>query len=50
MGDLGERERQRQDRMNIRYLQLLRALIHNSVKFVNEGLKEEGQDPARYRQ
>ena len=49
MGDLGERERQRQDRMNIRYLQLLRALIHNSVKFVDEGLKEEGQDPALYR-
>ena len=49
VGDLGERERQRQDRMNIRYLQLLRALIHNSVKFVDEGLKEEGQDPALYR-
>ena len=35
--------------MNIRYLQLLRALIHNQVKFVDDGLKEEGQDPKRFR-
>ena len=35
--------------MNIRYLQLLRALIHNQVKFVDDGLKEEGQDPKHFR-
>ena len=49
LGDLDERERQRQDRMNIRYLQLLRALIHNQIMFVDTGLKEERQDPALYR-
>ena len=47
--DLDERERQRQDKMNIRYLQLLRALIHNQIIFVDNDLKEEGQDPALYR-
>ena len=47
--DLDERERQRQDKMNIRYLQLLRALIHNQIMFVDNTLKEEGKDPALYR-
>ena len=49
LGDLDERERQKQDRMNIRYLQLLRALIHNQIMFVDNSLKEERQDPALYR-
>ena len=49
LADLDERERQRQDRMNIRYLHILRALIHNQVKLIDDGLKEEGQDPKKFR-
>ena len=49
LADLDEKERQRQDRNDIRYLHLLRALIHNQVMFVDPTLKEEGQNPARFR-
>ena len=35
--------------MNITYLHLLRALIHNQVKFVDDSLKEEGQNPKLFR-
>ena len=47
--NLNKKKRQKQDRSNIRYLQLLRAIIHNQVKLVDPKLKEEGQDPERYR-
>ena len=49
LANLDEKERQRQDRNDIRYLHLLRALIHNQVMFVDPTLKEEGQDPIRFR-
>ena len=49
LASLDEKERLRQDRNDIRYLHLLRALIHNQIKFVDFSLKEEGQNPARYR-
>ena len=49
LADLDEKERHRQDRNDIRYLHLLRALVHNQVKFVDVTLKEEGQDPTRFR-
>ena len=49
LADLDEKERQRQDRNDIRYLYLLRTLIHNQVMFVDPELKEEGQDPVLYR-
>ena len=49
MANLNKKRRQKQDRTVIRYLQLLRAIIHNEVKLVDPKLKEEGQDPARYR-
>ena len=49
LADLDEKERQRQDRNDIRYLHLLRALIHNQVMLIDPDLKEEGQDPALYR-
>ena len=49
LADLDEKERLRQDRNDIRYLHLLRALIHNQVMFIDPDLKEEGQDPALYR-
>ena len=49
LADLDEKERLRQDRNDIRYLHLLRTLIHNQVMLVDPDLKEEGQDPARYR-
>ena len=49
LADLDEIERQRQDRNDIRYLHLLRTLIHNEVIFVDPDLREEGQDPALFR-
>ena len=49
LADLDEKERQRQDRNDIRYLHLLRTLIHNQVMFVDPALKEEGQNPAHFR-
>lgn len=49
LADLDEKERQRQDRNDIRYLHLLRTLIHNQVMLVDPELKEEGQDPILYR-
>ena len=49
LADLDEKERQRQDRNDIRYLHLLRTLIHNQVMLVDPELKEEGQDPVQYR-
>ena len=49
LADLNEKERRRQDRNDIRYLHLLRALIHNQVMLVDPKLKEEGQDPVRFR-
>ena len=49
LANLDEKERQRQDRNDIRCLHLLRAIIHNQVKLVDPTLKEEGQNPARFR-
>jgi len=45
-----EKSRQIQDKNDIRYLQVLRALIHNQVKLVDLSLKEKGKDPELYRQ
>ncbi|XP_065909470.1 inositol 1,4,5-trisphosphate-gated calcium channel ITPR1-like [Dysidea avara] len=41
-----EKERQKQDRNNIKYLHLLRAIIHNEIMFINH---EEEIDPVLYR-
>ena len=49
LSDLDEKERQRQDKNDIRYLYILRTLIHNQIMLVDPDLKEEGQDPATYR-
>ena len=49
LANLDEKERQRQDRNDIRSLHLLRTLIHNQVMLVDPSLREEGQDPALYR-
>jgi len=49
LSDLDEKERQRQDKNDIRYLYILRTLIHNQIMLVDPDLKEEGQDPAAYR-
>ena len=49
MASLNRKQRQKQDCSDIRYLQLLRAMMHNQVKLVDPKLKEEGQDPASYR-
>ena len=34
---------------NIKYLQLLRTIIHNEVMYIDSGLKEQGQNPKEYR-
>ena len=34
---------------DIRYLRLLRAMIHNEVMFVDSAAREEGQNPALFR-
>ena len=47
MANLNKKKRQKQDRTDIRYLQLLRAIIHNQVKLVDSKIKE--QEPAHYR-
>lgn len=49
MADIDEKERQRQDISDIRYLRLLRAMIHNEIMFVDPDAREEGQDPALFR-
>ena len=47
--DINEKERQRQDTSDIRYLRLLRAMIHNEIMFIDPDAREEGQDPALFR-
>jgi len=49
LADLDEKERYRQDRSDIRHIQLLRAMIHNEIMFVDPDLREEGQDPVLFR-
>ena len=44
-----EKERQKQDRNDIRYLYVLRTIIHNEIMFVDPDLREEGQDPVKFR-
>ena len=44
-----EKERQKQDRNDIRYLYVLRTIIHNEIMFVDPDLREEGQDPVLFR-
>jgi len=44
-----EKERQKQDRNDIRYLYVLRTIIHNEVMFVDPDLREEGQNPVQFR-
>ena len=41
LANLDDRERQKQDRNDIRYLQILRTLIHNQVMFVDANLREQ---------
>ncbi|XP_065883200.1 inositol 1,4,5-trisphosphate-gated calcium channel ITPR1-like isoform X2 [Dysidea avara] len=47
---LNEKARRRLENDNIRYLQLLRAIIHNQVMLVDPRLREEGENPVLYRQ
>lgn len=49
MADINEKERQKQDTSDIRYLRLLRAMIHNEVMFIDPGAREEGQNPVLFR-
>lgn len=49
LANLDEKQRQKQDSNDIRYLHLLRTLIHNQVMFVDPSLREEGQDPVQFR-
>ena len=44
---LSEAEQQKQDLLDIRCLQVLRALIHNRIKLIDPELKD--RDPAEYR-
>lgn len=45
--DVNEVERQRQDELDIKCLQILRAVIHNEIMLINPTLKE--RNPASYR-
>ena len=44
---LSEADQQRQDLLDIRCLQVLRALIHNQIKMIDPELKD--RDPVVYR-
>ena len=48
MADIDEKERQRQDISNIRYLHLLRGMIHNEIMFINPDARK-GHDPALFK-
>ena len=48
LANTDENERQRQDASNIRYLHLLRAMIHNEIVFINPDIRK-GQNPALFR-
>ena len=48
LSNTGTEERLRYDTSNIRYLQLLRAMIHNEIMFINPDARK-GQNPATFR-
>ena len=45
--DMEEKERQRQVELDIKSLQILRAIIHNEIMHIDPNLKEES--PAAFR-
>ena len=49
MSNNDEKERQRQDISDIRYLRLLRAMIHNEVLFIDPKARKKGQHSALFR-
>ena len=48
LSNTGAEEWQRQDISNIRYLHILRAMIHNEMMFINPDARR-GQNPALFR-
>ena len=48
LANVDEKERQTQDITNIRYLHLLRAMIHNEIMFINPDARK-GQNPDLFR-
>ena len=48
-GKLNESERLIQEVNNIKYLQLLRTIVHNEIKHIDPELREEGNNPQEFR-
>jgi len=48
-GRLSESERLTQEVNNIKYLQLLRTIVHNEIKHIDPELREEGNNPKEFR-
>jgi len=48
-GSLSESERLAQELNNIKYLKLLRTIVHNEIKHTDPMLREEGNNPQEFR-
>ena len=48
-GSLNESERLAQESNNIKYIQLLRTIVHNEIKHIDPDLREEGNNPKEFR-
>ena len=48
-GSLSESERLAQELNNIKYIQLLRTIVHNEIKHIDPKLREEGSNPQEFR-
>ena len=46
---LTEKEKVHLRLQNVKYLQLLRTIIHNEIMFTDPTLREQGQDPREFR-